>query len=179
MVWSVVSASVLAVLHLAQPESAVLSGTVVDASGDRIADVEITVSCGDRVRTVQSDAEGRFSFADLVATDCLIVAERPFFATLVTPVDLRVERNVRLSLEVAIEIEVVVTPSGGARETEFAVPEAVGLVTREELETRPRQILPEMLRDETAVLLQQTTPAQGSPFIRGLSAQRILSSFSG
>ena len=31
-----------------------------------------------------------------------------------------------------------------------------------------------MLRDETAVLLQQTTPAQGSPFIRGLSAQRIL-----
>ena len=121
MVWSVVSASVLAVLHLAQPESAVLSGTVVDASGDRIADVEITVSCGDRVRTVQSDAEGRFSFADLVATDCLIIAERPFFATLVTPVDLRVERNVRLSLEVAIEIEVVVTPSGGARETEFGV----------------------------------------------------------
>ena len=59
------------------------------------------------------------------------------------------------------------------------MPEAVGLVTREELETRPRQILPEMLRDETAVLLQQTTPAQGSPFIRGLSAQRILSSFSG
>ena len=174
MVRSVVSASLLAVVHLAQPESAVLSGTVVGASGNGLADVEITLSCDDRVRTVQSDEEGRFTIADLIATDCVVVAQRLFFAALVTPVDLRGKRNVQLSLSVAIETEVVVTPSGGALETAFAVPEAVGLVTREELETRPLQILPEMLRDETAVLLQQTTPAQGSPFIRGMSAQRIL-----
>ena len=117
---------------------------------------------------------GGFTVADLVESDCLVVAERPLFATLVTPVDLRVDSDLRLSLEVAIDTEVVVTPSVGARETRFAVPEAVGLVTTEDLETRPRQILPAMLGDEAGVLLQQTTPAQGSPFIRGLSAQRIL-----
>jgi hypothetical protein len=93
MVQSVVSASLLAVVHLAQPEFAVLSGTVVDANGNRLADVEITLSCDDRVRTAQSDAEGRFTIADLTASDCVVVAERPFFAALVTPVDLRVERN--------------------------------------------------------------------------------------
>ena len=146
----------------------------MDPNGDRLADVEITVSCGDIVRTGRSDAEGRFTLGGLVASDCLVVAERPFFRTLVTPVDLRGDTDIRLSLEIALESEVVVTPSRGARETAFAVPEAVGLVTPEELETRPRLVLPEMLRDETAVLPQQTTPAQGSPFIRGLSAQRIL-----
>ena len=57
MVRSMVSTSLLAVLHLVQPESAVLSGTVVDPSGDTLADVEITLSCGDRVRTTQSNAE--------------------------------------------------------------------------------------------------------------------------
>ena len=137
MVRSVARTSLLAVLHLAQPESAVLSGTVVDPSGDRLADVEITLSCGDRVRTTRSNAEGRFTLAEPVASDCVLVAKRPFFATLVTSVDLRDDRNLRLSLEVALESEVVVTPSGGVRETEFTVPEAVGLVTREELETRP------------------------------------------
>ena len=174
MVRSVVGASLLAVLNLTQPESAAIRGTVADQSGGRLADVEITVTCDDLVRTGLSDAAGRFEVDGLVAADCLVVARRSSFATLVTPVDLRVAGDVRLVLEVAIETEVVVTPSGGARETEFAVPEAVGLVTSEDLETRPRQILPEMLRDETAVLLQQTTAAQGSPFIRGLSAQRIL-----
>ena len=174
MVRSVVGASLLAVLNLTQPESAAIRGTVADPSGGRLADVEITVTCDDLVRTGLSDAAGRFEVDGLVAADCLVVARRSSFATLVTPVDLRVAGDVRLVLEVAIETEVVVTPSGGARETEFAVPEAVGLVTSEDLETRPRQILPEMLRDETAVLLQQTTAAQGSPFIRGLSAQRIL-----
>lgn len=88
--------------------------------------------------------------------------------------DLPVERNLPLTLAVAIETEIVVTPAGGDRETAFAVREAVGLVTREALETQARQILPEMLRDEIKVLLQQTTPAQGSPFIRGMSVQRII-----
>ena len=174
MVRSSAGVYLLAALHLAQSESATLSGTVVDSNGHRLPGVEITVSCGNHVRTGRSDAEGRFRVDDLVASDCLVVAERPLFAILETPLDLRVDTDVRLSLEVALEIEMVITPSRGTREAAFAVPEAVGLVTREELETRARQILPEMLRDETAVLLQQTTPAQGSPFIRGLSAQRIL-----
>ena len=174
MVRSSAGVYLLAALHLAQPESATLSGTVVDSNGGRLPGVEITVSCGSHVRTGRSDAEGRFRVDDLVASDCLVVARRPFFAVLVTPLDLRVDTDVRLSLEVALESEMVVTPSRGTREAAFAVPEAVGLVTSEELETRARQILPEMLRDETAVLPQQTTPTQGSPFIRGLSAQRIL-----
>ena len=174
MVRSSAGAYLLAALQLAQPESATLTGTVVDSSGDRLADVEVTVTCGDHVRTGRSDQDGRFLVADLIATDCLVVTNRPFFRTLATSVDLRLETDLELALDIALETEVVVTPSRGARETAFDVPEAVGLVTTVELETRPRQILPEMLRDETAVLLQQTTPAHGSPFIRGLSAQRIL-----
>ena len=157
-----------------QEESATLRGVVVDSNGDRLPDVTVTATCGDRVRTGQSDAQGRFTLSDLLATACVVVAERPRFATRVAPVDLRVETDIQVALDVALASEVVVTPSAGTPEAAFTVAEGVGLVTADELATRPRQILPDLLRDETAVLLQQTTPAQGSPFIRGLSAQRIL-----
>ena len=36
------------------------------------------------------------------------------------------------------------------------------------------QILPQALQQEPGVLVQQTTTAQGSPFIRGFSAQRLV-----
>ena len=44
----------------------------------------------------------------------------------------------------------------------------------EELESRPVQLLPQALREETGVLVQQTTTAQASVFIRGFSAQRVV-----
>ena len=70
--------------------------------------------------------------------------------------------------------EVTVTPARGEQERTFDVPEAVGIVTHEELESRPVQLLPQALREETGVLVQQTTTAQASVFIRGFSAQRVV-----
>ncbi|HXH06458.1 MAG TPA: TonB-dependent receptor, partial [Vicinamibacterales bacterium] len=87
----------------------------------------------------------------------------------------RRDAYLRLVLPIAgLAAEVVVTPARGEREQAFHVPEAISIATREELESRPHHILPQALREEPGVLVQQTTSAQGSPFIRGFSAQRIV-----
>jgi hemoglobin/transferrin/lactoferrin receptor protein len=45
---------------------------------------------------------------------------------------------------------------------------AVSVVTREEIKNKPNTLLPDLLRQESGVYIQQTTPGQGIPFIRGL-----------
>ena len=163
--------------QVSEPVDRTLSGTVVDSIGGGVAIVTITVACGKRVVTGMSDQQGRFSIAGLPAEQCLVVAAREFFDAATLDVDLTDASisTVRLTLSVAgLKTELVVTPTRGAVEEAFDVPEAITVTTREEINSRPHQILPQVLREETGVLVQQTTTAQGSPFIRGFSAQRIV-----
>ena len=154
-----------------------LSGTVEDSLGSGVPAAAITVVCGDRTFTASADERGAFVVDGLPAATCLVLAERDLFAPASAPVDLSsdVAASVRLVLHVAgLETEVVVTPARGVAEQSFEVPEAVAVTTREEIDSRPHQILPQALREEPGVLVQQTTTAQASPFIRGFSAQRIV-----
>ena len=82
--------------------------------------------------------------------------------------------SVRLVLALAIESQVVVTPSRGRQEDLFRVPDAVSVSVTDEIQSRPGRVLPEALRGETGLLVQQSTAGQGSSFIRGLSAQRVV-----
>ena len=154
-----------------------LSGTVEDSLGGAIPAAVVTVACTERTVTVSADDRGAFSVNGLPPAACRVLAERDLFTPATAQVDLTREdaASVRLVLHVAgLETEVVVTPARGAAEPSFDVPEAVAVTTREEIESRPHQILPQVLREEPGVLVQQTTTAQGSPFIRGFSAQRIV-----
>ena len=154
-----------------------LSGTVEDSLGGMIPAATITVVCGEQTVTVSADDRGAFLVGGLARTPCLVLAERDQFAPATADVDLTGASadSVRLVLGIAgLETEVVVTPARGVVELPFDVPEAVAVATRKEIESRPHQILPQVLREEPGVLVQQTTTAQGSPFIRGFSAQRIV-----
>lgn len=171
--------SLALVLHLGTPQAdgRTLSGFVEDPSGGAIPSAAITVVCEDGTRTATSDPDGRFRVVDLPAAHCRVTAEATLFDPTTLDVDLTTERSLDIRLTLGIrgfETEVVVTPGRGREEEVFGVPEAVSVTTRGELETRPLQLLPQALREETGVLLQQTTAAQASPFIRGFSAQRIV-----
>ncbi|HJO39015.1 MAG: TonB-dependent receptor [Vicinamibacterales bacterium] len=160
-----------------QPTNRTLSGSIEDLLGGIVPAASVTVICGDRVVRAVADDQGRFEIADLPARSCFVVAERELFTAASADVDLsdRSVTDLLITLSVAgPETEVVVTPARGAAEQAFDVPEAVTVTTREEIESRPNQILPQVLREEPGVLVQQTTTAQGSPFIRGFSAQRIV-----
>ena len=51
---------------------------------------------------------------------------------------------------------------------------AVTVVTRADIQNKPNALLPDLLRNETGVYIQQTTPGQGIPIIRGLKGSQNL-----
>ena len=76
--------------------------------------------------------------------------------------------------EQTIELSpVVVTATRGERQS-FDVPNAVTIVDREDAERQSPRVLPDLLRGETGVFVQQTTPGQAAPIIRGLIGSSIL-----
>jgi hemoglobin/transferrin/lactoferrin receptor protein len=158
-------------------ENRMLSGIVEDTSGGAIPGATVTVTCGTEVRTVQTGAAGAFELRGLPAAVCAVSAVSDLFSPAEVAVDLgqRSATYVRLILPIAgLQSEVTVTAARGEAERVFDVPETVAVTTRAELDARPIQILPQALREEAGILVQQTTTAQGSPFIRGFSAQRIV-----
>lgn len=159
------------------PAARALAGIVEDPSGGTVAGAVVTVTCADVSRRARTDAIGQFRLERLPAARCSVDATAELLRAGRVEVDLtnRGSGFVRLVLSLAdLTSEVTVTPARGEQERTFDVPDAVSVATREELDTRPLQILPQALREETSILVQQTTTAQGSPFIRGFSAQRIV-----
>jgi outer membrane receptor protein involved in Fe transport len=67
----------------------------------------------------------------------------------------------------------VVTATRGERPS-FDVPNAVTIIDREDAERQTPRVLPDLLRGETGVFVQQTTPGQATPIIRGLIGSSIL-----
>jgi len=51
---------------------------------------------------------------------------------------------------------------------------AVTVINRADIQNKPNVLLPDLLRNETGVYIQQTTPGQGIPIIRGLKGSQNL-----
>ncbi|MDB4690780.1 TonB-dependent receptor [Verrucomicrobia bacterium] len=66
---------------------------------------------------------------------------------------------------------VVVTPSRSARPL-FDAPNSVALISNDELERNMYRTTPQILGDTPGIMVQETSPGQGSPFIRGFTAFR-------
>jgi len=99
--------------------AATLVGQVVDATGGRLAGVRITVTNEDTaaVRSVATDAEGRFALASLPPGQYIVRAELPKFRPLVrTGVRLTVGQQLSLTLALELgaaeEVSVVAAPGG-------------------------------------------------------------------
>jgi hemoglobin/transferrin/lactoferrin receptor protein len=56
----------------------------------------------------------------------------------------------------------------------FDVPTAVTTVSPAEIERQVPQIVPDLLRGQTGVFVQETTPGQGIPIVRGLKGSEVL-----
>ncbi len=73
-----------------------------------------------------------------------------------------------------VEERVTVTASRGAVLAENKIPATVRSLDEAQLRARATDLLPRMLDEEPGILTQQTTPGQGSPILRGQSAQAVL-----
>ena len=56
----------------------------------------------------------------------------------------------------------------------FDIPTAVTVVDSEEISRQTPQIVPDLLRGQTGVYVQETTPGQGIPVVRGLKGSEVL-----
>ena len=165
----------------AQTTDRSVSGHVEDPSGGAISGARLVVTCDPSNPPVRregiSDGAGNFVIRELPASRCSVDARTDLFTPRTFDLDLTSQRSafLRVVMTLAgIQSEVTVTPARGEQERTFDVPEPVSVTTREEIDARPHQILSQVLRGEPGILVQQTTTAQGSPFIRGFSAQRIV-----
>ena len=156
------------------PDTVTLASVVVDVHDAVVPAASVAVSCGGVRREARTDGSGRFRLTGLPPAACLVWAERGLLASGLRGVNLSAGpvEDLRLTLAVAgVRSEVTVTPARGGLEAVRSVPESVDVVARRDLETRPHQVLPQALQEEPGVLVQQTTSAQGSPFLRGFTGQ--------
>lgn len=156
-----------------QASSFQLSGFVRDEQGGGIADALLSIDCGGTQRTALTSASGEFATTALPSTSCTVNASAPGFSSSEIRVDLSAATRVTLTLPIrAFAASVVVTPMRGVAESTADVPQAMSVVTRDEIDSRPYTLLPQVLREEPGILLQQTTTAQTSPIIRGFTGQQ-------
>jgi outer membrane cobalamin receptor len=66
-----------------------------------------------------------------------------------------------------------VTGTRGPAST-FEVPTAVTVIGAEEIERESTQLVPDLLRGRAGVYVQQTTPGQAIPIVRGLKGSEVL-----
>jgi outer membrane receptor protein involved in Fe transport len=156
------------------PQAATLKGRIHDSSGGVIPGATVIVACPNHVQQATSDGDGRFEVRELPPERCSVSAAHAQFASTLIQVDLsgRDEVLARLVMPLqALEEAVVVTPARGGREAAADVVAGTAVVGSRELAMRPYQVLPQALREEPGVSVQQTTAAAGSPIIRGFTGQ--------
>lgn len=163
-----------AIAQVAAVRTGTVRGSVRDSQGEVLADVPVDAACGFRRQHVQTDATGRFEIAGLPEGPCVISSHSMLLAAAEERVDVRPDtvRDIDLVLQVRSFGDVVaVTATRGTGEARFESPQHTSVVTSEELAIRPYYLMPQALRDQPGILVQQTTTAHTSPIIRGFTGQ--------
>jgi len=73
-----------------------------------------------------------------------------------------------------IQLEAYIVTASREKQKVYEVPQAVVVLEEDQLNRKSPAFLPDLLRGETGVVIQQTTPGQGAPIIRGLIGSSIL-----
>jgi vitamin B12 transporter len=147
-----------------------ISGTLVDASGGAVSDVEVTATtegqAGAPVVSTNSKVDGRYALA-VPAGRYRVRFVRSPFVTLEQVVDLRPGEsrtvNLRLSLE-RLSAKVVVTAEAEPSPVQ-QTPASVSVITREEIAQRQSVFLPEILLYTPGVAIGRTGPEGGATSI--------------
>jgi hemoglobin/transferrin/lactoferrin receptor protein len=153
-----------------------LSGRVTDATTGQPV-VSATVRVADS-RVVTTDARGRYqvplpgagTFALAVSSVGYEPTEVQVWAegTQEVPFDLAL-----LPATIQLNDQVVVTAQR-YRTTGFDRPEALTVLSRQDLERGAQRSVPEQLMGQAGVFVQKTNHGGGSPFLRGLTGQQTL-----
>ncbi|MGH9794471.1 MAG: carboxypeptidase regulatory-like domain-containing protein, partial [Candidatus Acidiferrales bacterium] len=156
-----------------------LRGRVLDESGAviRSASVVVYYPSGAPAANAATNAEGEFVIRHLARGRYEVQASQPGLAAMSVAVDATEGEPASLTLRLrvnALASQVNVTATRGLPEDAASVPNGASVVAAEQRAVRPALILPQILRSEPGVQVQQTSAHQGAVIIRGLTGQQVL-----
>ncbi len=154
-----------------------LNGRVVDANGAAIAGATVSLrqSAGGVERTVTTDSEGSFSFADLTHGQYRISAGRVGFSDTTEEIVLTANTQaVELTLKPGTISEKVTVTATRAESLVSDTPVPVSVVEQGEIQRRALNTIGDVLRDLPGVNTANEGPFQVRPRIRGLESNRVL-----
>lgn len=165
------------------PGGTTVQGTVVDRTGLPVsaARVALQTAADTILSQVETDATGHFALPVPTRGDCVLDVEARGFARQRRYLDLDDDvPSVVIVLDVrGVQEWVSVTPVRGAAVETALVPEEVTVADRASLARRGFGILPQALGEESGAHVQQTSTSQGSPFVRGLTGQYVVTFIDG
>lgn len=164
-------AAVVAMASGTGPAKGTLHGTVRDPQGAAVPGARVDVACDSDRRQSVSGPTGEFSVSGLPQSRCTVTAHSALFEAATVEVDLsQGDAKTTLVLPVlGFATSVIVTATRGVDEQSFRLAEATSATSREQMDARPFSLIPQVLREEPGVLVQQTTSGQTSPTIRGFT----------
>jgi outer membrane receptor protein involved in Fe transport len=157
----------------------VLNGRVIDPAGGAVRSARVVVTAGANAPVAETwtGDDGAFEVCNLPPTEITVSVRSDGFATWQRALrsgeaDATV-LQVTLSLAPRVETLTVTAVRGDTRPTSWT-PEFV-LVGHEIFEaTQPGDLLPNLLRYEVGLHVQQTSVNQASPYVRGLTGQQVV-----
>ncbi len=162
----------------AQAPAARIRVSTLDADGAGIEGLLVQVLGPARqvMREARSDASGSALLDELRFGSYELRIVSTTYADVYRVLDLRqTELVVEVTmLPAGVEERVTVTAARGTLQEETRSPATVRSLDEVRLKARAVDLLPRMLDEEPGILTQQTTPGQGSPILRGQSAQAVL-----
>jgi hemoglobin/transferrin/lactoferrin receptor protein len=157
-----------------QDSRGAIAGTVRDAGGAAVPGAKVWLVNAQQVqiRTGETDAEGRFRFADVNPGSYELRVERTGFDTHRAPVAVAAgaTTDAGLVLEVAgVSEEITVTAETGLATDKDRVAQQVNVIPERSIQQRATAVLAQVADEEVGVSLQRTSPTVGAVLVRGLT----------
>ncbi len=161
--------------------SAAISGRILDSASQPIeaATIEFRTTSNILLHTTRSQADGSFSWPDSPSSPLQIRVSTNGFTMrelvqnpTATPIDIQLEPTSQYT-------RLTVTASRGGVEESASLPQLTTILAEQDLAKRPLSTLGNALENVPGVFVQQTSTAQVSPFLRGLTGYQVLNLMDG
>jgi hemoglobin/transferrin/lactoferrin receptor protein len=158
-------------------EAADLTGTVTDRTGGVIAGARVTILTAQRsvIAAAVTDSRGAYRIEDVPGGVYAVVAAFPRFADRLAAVTLGSGAG-RLDFVldpagITEDITITATPGGLAEQATLNQP--VNIIRREQIRSRAKTIVAQVVDGEPGVHLQRTSPGMAGIFVRGLTGNKV------
>ena len=155
-----------------------IQGVVKDQSGAVVSGSTVTLINAQQgvYGTTQTDAEGRFSFADVPVGTYVVETTRKDFAS--RRVSAQVSAGDTTDVTAVLEVipitdQVTVTADTGQAQDRERVVQQVNVIPDDQIRLRTTAVLAQVADEEVGVSLQRTSPSMGEVFVRGLTGKNV------